>query len=94
MPKLWKDDTHKCPFCVYSSKRGHMKTHLTKPKKNGKPRCDGLKKIIPEDLWKEKILPHYANDAKMPNLTFFSKNADSFLQIITKLTKLVGAIEM
>ena len=68
MSKLRKNDIHNCPFCDYPSKRGNIKTHLTKPKKDGKPRCAGLKTLIPVAVWNEVIFPYYTNGAKLPEL--------------------------
>jgi len=67
MPKLRKNDVHKCPLCGYSSERGNMKKHLTTAGKKG-PRCHGLRVVIPNHFWENEILPFYRDDGKFPDL--------------------------
>jgi len=44
-----------------------MKRHLIKPKKDG-PRCPGLKKVIPNDVWTNKILPYYQKRKRISDI--------------------------
>ena len=74
MPTLASTDAHVCCLCRQSfSKRSDLKTHHIKLKKNKKPRCAGLKKVIPRDVWESQILPHYVADAKLPDLSGYAK---------------------
>ena len=74
MPYLKKTDKHVCPICKHASIRTNMKVHLATPKKIGGPRCPGLKKVIPSDVWKKDILPYYTKNAKLPDLQTFGRN--------------------
>ena len=73
MPKLRGDEQHNCPLCPYHSQRVHLKTHLTKVKKNGNPKCPGLKKAIPSDVWNKQIVPHYTKDGPLPDLSSYER---------------------
>jgi hypothetical protein len=66
MPRLDWDDEDKCLYCTYSSKRKHLKTHLTFLGKKG-PRCPGLK-VISNDVWLNAIVPYYSSNAELPKL--------------------------
>jgi len=88
MPRLRKNDVHNCPFCDYPSSRCHMKTHLTKAKNDGKPRCSGLNKVLPNDVWDQDILPHYTSDAKFPELSEYIKVKNEKKRKLTPLKKL------
>ena len=74
MPKLASRDKHVCCTCskVYGDRRD-FKKHLTLPALTGKPRCSGLKKVIPSDVWVKQILPYYAQDAPLPDLGNFKR---------------------
>lgn len=50
-----------------------MKEHLNQTKKDGKTRCHGLNAVIPADVWNEKVLPYYKNDAPLPCLEKLKK---------------------
>jgi len=56
-----------------------MKRHLTKPKKDG-PRCPGLKKVIPPDVWVNDILPYYSSVTKKSNLSIYKKQKSGSLR--------------
>ena len=83
MPYLKKNDDHVCPLCPYSTIRKHMKHHLTTAGKKG-PRCPGLKKVIPSDVWKKDILPHYVSNAKLPDLDMFRKTLEGLCTGVQK----------
>ena len=70
MPCLKRTEAHACPFCQYSSIRKDIKKHFISIGKKG-PRCSGLKKKIPGEVWKEKILPYYKGDQPLPDLSAF-----------------------
>ena len=74
MPKLGKNDLHKCLFCDYSSPRRTMKIHLASAGKKGL-RCPGLRAVIPKDVWTDAFLPYYTANAKMPDLSAFVKKS-------------------
>ena len=72
MPELKANDLHDCIHCGSSFKRRSvLKRHLLEPKNDGKPRCDVLKKIIPDEVWREKILPYYKDAQPLPDLSAF-----------------------
>ena len=48
-----------------------MKLHLTTAGKKG-PRCTGLRKVIPVDVWSNDIVPHYVFDGKSPDLSEYT----------------------
>ena len=74
MPKLTSLEKHNCIICSQSfASRARLKDHLIKAKKNGKPRCPGLKKVIPPDVWVKDILPHYSKDVKLPDLSEYAQ---------------------
>ena len=74
MPRLKSTDTHDCIICGVSYKRRpDLRKHLTSLTKKGKPRCPGLKVVIPSDVWTQEIIPHYCRDAPMPNLGMYQK---------------------
>ena len=58
--------------------RFHLKDHLIKLSKDKKPRCTGLKKVIPDDVWDEEVLPYYTNDSQMPDLSTYANEFSSF----------------
>jgi len=69
MPQLSAFEKHKCLMCQkIISRRSELKKHLTLPTVNGEPRCSGLRKVIPSDIWAEQILPHFTNDTPLPEL--------------------------
>ena len=58
MPKLKSRDKHSCFIChqIFAA-RFSLRDHLIKlstDKKKG-PRCPGLKKVIPSDVWTDDI---------------------------------------
>ena len=69
-----------------------LKLHLTKTKKGGKPRCPGLKAVIPSDVWVNGILPHYKNDASLPDLSLYMKKAP-FDADVTKIVRIIAGIK-
>ena len=73
MPKLKSRDKHICFMCqqIFGA-RFHLKDHLIKLSKDKKPRCTGLKKVIPDDVWDEEVLPYYTNDSQMPDLSTYA----------------------
>eukprot|EP00463_Aulacantha_scolymantha_P000942 TRINITY_DN1641_c0_g1_i3.p1 TRINITY_DN1641_c0_g1~~TRINITY_DN1641_c0_g1_i3.p1 ORF type:complete len:75 (+),score=2.07 TRINITY_DN1641_c0_g1_i3:135-359(+) len=73
MPKLNRDEEHKCPLCPYSSQRKNLKTHLTTAGKKG-PKCPGLRVVVPKDVWANDIVPYYSNDSPLPDLGGFIKS--------------------
>ena len=74
MPSLKSTEDHTCFTCKHSyGMRKALKLHLTKTKKDGKPRCPGLRVVIPPDVWTQEIIPHYCRDAPMPNLGMYQK---------------------
>jgi len=66
-------DMHKCIFCPCKSIRKNLKRYLTSAGKKG-PRCPALKKVIPCDVWTNNILPHYSENAPMPNIDGYKKH--------------------
>ena len=73
MPELRSLDAHNCILCSQSfASRARLKDHLIKAKKNGKPRCAGLKVIIPADVWKTQFLPYYTANKPVPNSSEFT----------------------
>ena len=54
--------------------RSLIKEHLTVSGKKG-PRCPGLKKVIPVDVWVNDILPHYVSDATLPDLSSYASKS-------------------
>ena len=54
-------------FAARFSLRDHL-IKLSTDKKKG-PRCPGLKKVIPSDVWTDDIRPHYAAGAMLPDLS-------------------------
>ena len=86
MPKLRKNDVHKCLLCDYSSKRGNIKTHLTTIGKKG-VRCPGLLTVIPSDVW-VKLVEFYAKDKPAPDLSGYCKKSPARKKLgILKLNK-------
>ena len=74
MPNLKSTDAHACVVCKTSlTMRKALKNHLTKTKADEKPRCPGLKKVIPGDFWTQHILPHYSENAPLPDLGNFKR---------------------
>ena len=72
MPRLGSTDKHKCLLCQHPfAKRSKLKEHLTQTKKDGNTRCTtgsrGLFKVIPNEVWNEKILPYYKDDRPLPS---------------------------
>jgi len=69
MPRLSSTDKHGCLLCkIPFHKRSKLKDHLTKPTKDGKPRCKTLKKVLSTKIWNEKILPYFKDDVELPEL--------------------------
>ena len=62
-----------------------LKDHLIKLSKDKKPRCTGLKKVIPSDVWVNEILPHYAKDVPLPEISRYT-NKKRKLTPLKKLT--------
>ena len=57
--------------------RKALKLHLTKTKKDGKPRCPGLKKVLSTKEWDEQVLPYYTSNAEFPNLLGYKLKSPS-----------------
>jgi len=71
-------DVHKCIVFGSPFRRLELlQKHIALPTKNGKARCEGLKRAIPTDLWNGAILPHYTKDAPLPNIEGFMKKKTS-----------------
>ena len=72
MPKLTSRDKHICFICqqIFAA-RFPLKDHLIKLSKDKKPRCDGLKKVIPLEVWTNQVLPYYKSDVPLPDLGNF-----------------------
>ena len=70
MPTLSRKDPHQCTLCGYKSVRSMLKDHLTLAGKKG-PRCSGLKKVIPSDIWVNDIRPYYTKNEPLPDLSKF-----------------------
>ena len=75
MPTLKSNEDHKCPACMYAARRARLKTHLNKANNDGTPKCPGLKKVIPSDVWENQILQFYTNDAPRPDLNQFMRKS-------------------
>ena len=74
MPKLTAREKHQCFICQkIISNRTNLKHHLMRPTANGDVRCNGLKRVIPSDVWNNEIIPHYVADTKLPDLDEFRK---------------------
>ena len=57
--------------------RKALKLHHTKTTKDKKPRCIGLKKSVPSDVWASVVLPYYKNDTTLPALPKYAKVKNS-----------------
>ena len=74
MPTLKANDQHRCPLCGYSSKRNHMKSHLTITGKKG-PRCPSLSTVISPAVWTKQFIRYYTVDGPLPDLTAYAKKS-------------------
>ena len=55
--------------------RFHLKDHLIKLSKDKKPRCPGLKTVIPSDVWTKECIPYYTMDGPKPDLSAYTKSS-------------------
>ena len=77
MPRLKSRDTHVCLVCKTTFKRrAGLHEHLTLPRTSDKkPRCVGLKVVIPPAIWVKECLPYYKMDGDLPNLSAYMKKS-------------------
>ena len=72
MPRLTSREKHICFMCQRPfAARFPLKDHLIKLSKDKKPRCPGLRDVVPNDVWTNQLIPYYQNDAPLPDLSSY-----------------------